>query len=191
MADKIAAVHGVIRFLWHKIKEEGILDEANYGGLIPIIPHKEVPALMQAMDAQPGIKHFPYIVYSWTTNGYDQDWFSPCDQAVFMINSHDGSRLRELILLISNLLKRFDESGQLLDYYISTGKCNRNCESPDTIPEDYKKYGYQYTEVLAARSGGPIQGEDQPDEGMITLKIEYTHDRDSLPLNPPLEEESP
>lgn len=185
MADNIAAVHGVIKFLWHKIKEEEILDPANYGGLIPIIAHHETPALLQAMDAEDGIKHFPYIIFSWNTNGYGQDWFNPCDQAVFRIKSHDPVKLRELLLLFTDYLKRFDESADIVDYYIETGKCHDDCPADpvDTIPASFKEYGYQYIEVLAATSGGVVEDENAPVEGMVTIKIEYTHDRDSKRLN--------
>lgn len=188
MSDDIAAVHGIIRFLWHKIKEEEILDPDDYAGLTPIVPYHEVPALMQVMDLQEGIQQFPYIIYTWTTNGYGQNWFEPCDQAVFTISSHSDDKLRQLIKLMTNLFKRFDESAALIDYYIETGRCGRNCTAlvPDVIPAKYKEYGYQYTEVLAATGGGAVMDENSPKEAMITMKIEYTQDRDNIPLNPPL-----
>lgn len=175
MADNVPSVYGLIEFLWAKITEAGILDPVDYAGLTPIIPYKEVPLLMQAMDRQSGIKGFPYIVYAWSTNGYDQAWFVACDQIVFMINSWDTNKLNELIVLISNLFKRFDESAVALNAYIQNS----------ALPQEYKDYEYKYTSVQAGMGGGPVMDENSPTEAMLTIRVEYTHQRDNVSLITP------
>lgn len=178
--DSIPAVYGLNRYLWAKIVEAGILGpddatvRANYGGLIPIVPVQETPLLQQAMDEQPGIKSFPYIVYSWYQNGHMQDWFMESDNVVYRINANatHGKEMRQLVLLFNNLLKRWDESAQALNRWIQDS----------SLSDEYKAYDYKYLNIQAATGGTSTDLEDAPITAMVTVKIEYSNNRSNSPL---------
>jgi uncharacterized protein RhaS with RHS repeats len=172
MSDHIPAVYGLNRYLWAKIQEEAILDPASYGGLIPIIPTQEVPQLAQAMDSQDGIRSFPFIVYTWNTNGYDQEWYTASDQIIYVINSNDGKKLRQLVLLISKQFKRFDESARAVNEFVQGS----------TLSDEYKAYDYKYISVQAGTGGQPGFNENDPISAMVTVRAMYTHTADDEPL---------
>lgn len=178
--ESIPAAYGLNRYLWAKIKEAGILDEANYGGLIPIIPVQETPYLQQAMDERDGIKSYPYIVYSWYQNGHLQDWFMNCDNVVYRINANvdDSKELRQLMILFNDHLKRWDESAQALNDWI---RDHRDADD-NPLPAGYHQYDYKYLNIQAATGGTPTDMEGAPITAMITVKVEYTTDRDNNPL---------
>lgn len=172
MANDIPAVYGLNRYIWAKIEEAGILDKANYGGLTPIIPTMEVAQFTQAMDAQNGIKSFPYIVYNWNTNGYAQDWFQSSDQIIYLINATDGKKLRELILLILDHFKRYDESAQAVNDFIQGS----------ALSDKYKAYHYKSINIQSATGGSYASQENEPITAMITVKATYTTTDGDLPL---------
>lgn len=172
MATNIPAVFGLNRYLWAKIQEAMILDPANYNGLTPIIPVQEVPEFLQAIDAQDGIKSYPYIVYTWNTNGYEQQWFVPSDQIIYQIHSTDNKKLRELILLITDHFKRFDESARAVNSFIQNSPLNA----------EYKSYDYKFISVQQAQGGWHTQDENAPIKATITVKATYSANRDNTPL---------
>jgi hypothetical protein len=88
--------------------------------LTPIIPTQEEPTFLQAMEKQPGIGAFPYIVYTYSTQGITPQYWEVNDQIVYMIAAHDQKKLRELTLTIVGLLKRFDESAAEINAYIQS-----------------------------------------------------------------------
>jgi hypothetical protein len=174
MAANVPAVFGLNKFLWARIKDAGILDETNYGGLIPIVPGQEVPALRQAIDEQPGVGSHPYIIYSWTTNGYDQDWFKPIDQVVYVISSTDGKKLRELLLLIIDTFKMYDESAFALNRFVH--------DPANNLSAEYQQYDYKSIVLIAAQASKPTSIEDESVEALVTIRVQYTNERDSTTL---------
>lgn len=173
-ATSIPAVFGLNKFLWAKIKEAGILDETNYGGLVPIVPVQETPLLQQAMDEQTGIRSFPFIVYSWYQNGHTQDWFMECDNAVYRINvnPNDGIKLRQLVSLINDVCRRWDDSAQALNDWIQASN----------LSQAYKDYDYKYINIQSTQGGQPTDLDHAPITAMVTVKIEYTHAKSNRPL---------
>lgn len=175
MSENIPAVYGLIKYLWSHIETAGILGD-NYGGLVPIVPDQEVPLLQQAMDVQDGIQSFPYIVYAWNTNGYDYAWYEQVDQVVLLVNSTDNAKLRELLLLVLDHFKRFDESAIAVNRFVQANDFG-------TRDAEYKAYDYKTISVQQATGGRPGASEDDPIQAMITIRVCYTNSRDDTPLD--------
>jgi hypothetical protein len=167
--DSVPAVYGLNKYLWAKIKEKGILNEANYGGLIPIIPNQEVAGLRQAIDAAPGIGGNGFIVYSWYTNGYGQNWFEPIDTVIYRIEATNGKELRQLILLTIDAFKRYDDSAVAINDFIQGS----------TLGDEYKAYNYLSVYTAAAQAGSPNSLEDEPMQATVTVRVQYTNEKDN------------
>lgn len=172
MATNVPAVFGLNRYLWAQIETQGILDKNNYGGLIPIVPVQETAGLKQAMDEQAGVGSFPYIVYNWNTNGYNQDWFNATDQIVYVVNATDQKKLRELTLLILEVFKRYDESAAAVNNFIFKS----------TLGPAYKAYDYKHISISSASGGTPTMLDNEPIEAVITVRVAYTNSGDDSPL---------
>lgn len=174
MASNVPAVFGVNKFLWDQIKKAGILDESDYGGLIPIVPNQEVAALRQAIDEQPGVGGQPFIVYSWYSNGYGTDWFYPIDTVVYVINSTSGKKLRELLLLMIDVFKMYDESAAAVNKFVFDPANGLNAE--------YTNYEYKSILLASADAGRPTALDDEPVEALVTIRVQYTNERDETLL---------
>lgn len=170
--DSVPAVYGLNKFLWDRIESAGILTALDYGGLIPIVPTQETAALRQAIDEQAGVKSAPYIVYSWYNNGFNQDWFRPVDTVVYVINSTDGKKLRELVLLIIDCFKRYDESALAVNEFIFGSD----------LSDEYKAYDYKSILLVSANGGQPTALDNEPMEALVTVRVQYTNERDDKPL---------
>jgi hypothetical protein len=160
-----------------------LLDPANYGGLTPIIPTQEEPTFLQAMEKQPGIGAFPYIVYTYSTQGITPQYWEGTDQIVYMIAAHDQKKLRELTLTIVGLLKRFDDSAAKS---IATSRLQRKPD-PDnqgqTLPlfsDEYRAYNYKYTSIQGINASLARTDENAPYRAMITVRVGYTNDFDDI-----------
>lgn len=179
--DSVPAVFGLNKFLWDRIVKAKILGEtedearANYGGLIPIVPNQEVAGLTQAIDEAPGIGGHPFIVYNWYTNGYGQQWFQPIDTVIYRINATDGKKLRQLILVTIDAFKRYDESAEAVNAFIQG-------TNHGALDSEYKAFEYKSVFTSAAQAGSPTSLEDEPVEATVTLRVQYTNDRDWKPL---------
>lgn len=196
MTNSIPAVFGVNRYLWDRLQRTQILDAANYNGLTPIIPTQEEPTFTQAMESQDGIGSFPYIVYTWSTGGYGTSYWECTDQIVYLIAAHDQKKLRELTMAITGFLKRFDESAYEINKYIATatvkdaqGNPTDTKVFPEADPESgtdasvYRSYDYKYTSIQGINANMPKTEDTQPYRAMITVRVNYTFDDDSLPIS--------
>lgn len=186
MANDIPAVFGLNRYLWKQMQEQLGMTTEPYGGLTPLIPNGEVPQLLQAIDEQPGINSYPYIVYTWYTNGYSPDtWYRPTDTIIYTVYSLDQTRLRQLILLITNLFKRYDDSAQAVNAFIQgtlPDGVDPQDDSPDVPGFAYRQYHYNYTYVAAATGGQSTNIENDPITATITVRVGYTNPENDLPL---------
>lgn len=173
MTNSIPSVYGVNKYLWSRIKGAGILSERDYNGMTPIIPTQEEPTFIQAMESQEGIGNFPYIVYAWYTNGYDQAYYECTDTIVYLVYSRDEAKLRQLVLLVNDLFKRYDESARPINDFI---------DGSDLLSPSYKSYDYKFTSVSASQASLAKDEENGSYRAMITIRVGYTHDEDGIPL---------
>lgn len=172
-SDSIPAVFGLNKFLWDRIEKAGILDKANYGGLTPIIPNQEVAGLRQAIDAAPGIGSHGFIVYSWYTNGYGTNWFEPIDTIIYRIEATNGKELRQLVLLTIDCFKRYDDSAVAINDFI---------QADSTLSPEYKAFNYLSVYTAAAQAGTPNSLEDESMAATVTVRVQYTNEKDSQAL---------
>jgi hypothetical protein len=182
--NSIPAAFGVNRYLWSKLTG-AVLDPANYGGLTPIIPTQEEPTFLQAMEKQPGIGAFPYIVYTYSTQGISPQYWEVNDQIVYMIAAHDQKKLRELMLTIVGLLKRFDDSAAEINAYIQSATKPDPDNAGQTLPlfsDEYRAYNYKYTSVQGINASLARTDENAPYRAMVTVRVGYTNDFDDSPI---------
>jgi hypothetical protein len=172
MGSKIPAVFAVNRYLWSRILADGILDPDNYDGLIPLVPIQESAPFIQAMEEQSGIGQFPFIVYSWYANGIgSSDWYKQTDTFIYTIYSTDQAKLNQLVLLLTNHLKRYDDSAAAVNRFKAT------LENPE-----YALYDYKSISIAAINGGSPTGLENAPNAATITVRAQYTHDGNDEPL---------
>lgn len=175
-AKSIPSVFAVNKYLWQQIETEEILDKANYDGLVPIIPIQESAPFVQAMEEQAGIGQFPFIVYSWYSNGIDANsWYKMTDTVVYTIYSTDQTKLRQLVLLMLKHLKRYDESAQAVNRFVS------RVNPP--LSAEYLAYDYKTIWVAASQSGQPSGLENDPNTATVTVRVTYTNDENGTPLS--------
>lgn len=171
MAKSIPAIFGVNRYLWKQVKDNLILNESDYDGLTPIVPVQESPEFIQAMESGEGIGQHPFIVYTWYTNGIDSSsWYKQTDNIIYTIYSTDQKKLRQLIMLITSLLKRYDLSAASVNDFTAD------------LGGEYASYHYKSIWVAAVDSGNPSGYENEPIAATVTVRVQYTDEDNDLPL---------
>lgn len=174
-AKHIPSVFAVNKYLWKQIEAQGILTKDSYNGLTPIIPIQESAQFIQAMDAVAGVGAYPYIVYSWYTNSIDADsWYQQTDTVIYTIYSTDQTKLRQLVLLFLNLLKRFDMTADRINDFIY--------DPDNALGSEYTAYNYKTIWVAASNAGTPSGYENDPNQATITVRVKYTNDGNDDPL---------
>jgi hypothetical protein len=174
-SNSIPAGFGVVRYLGEHIMASDILSTYDYKGLTPIVPIQDEPALLQVIGAQDGISTAPYIVYTWYNNGIDTNYYLTYDTVVFTIKSLDQKAARQLVLLMKNLFRRWDESGQAVNRYVA----GKNFGALDA---QYKEYNYKYISLWALTGGLPGTIDMEPVHATVTIRVGFTWDGNSQPL---------
>lgn len=166
MANKYHPVHAINRYLWSRIEEEGILNKADYEGMVPIVPIEETPDLLTVIQGQEGISTRPYIVYTWNKVNTGQMWFMKTHQVAYSVRSPVD--LGSLINLFEHEFEQYDKSAQKVNSYLST--------LPDIngILHPLRKWKFQYISVSTLGGGLPAESENGVNEALITITATFT-----------------
>lgn len=111
MTDYKDTAFGAIRsFMWEKLQDYSILDSNDYIAdgfiepLIPIIPVQQVPEFNNL------IGNSPYIVYSYDTMTYSDEWWI-CEEVItFNVVSNEFSKIVEISQFLVDLFRRMDST---------------------------------------------------------------------------------
>jgi hypothetical protein len=173
----ISAGSAVIRWLWAQIENSGILSPYtdNYQGFVPIVPIQDEPGLLSTIGEHDGVSNAPYIVYTWYNNGIDPSFYLAYDTLVFTIKSNDQKAVRQLILLMKTIFRRYDESAQALNRWVARQQFG-------TLDAEYKAYSYKYISVWALTGGVPGTMDLEPVHANVTIRVGFTWDGNSQPL---------
>ncbi len=161
-------VFGINRFLWHSLKQAGILNEEPYNdilaGLVPIIGVNRTENFVTLIDkADPGP---PFIVYNWSTSQSNQMWFLSTDQIIYLVYGEEETQVRRITRFIVDLFKRFDDSAQEINDYLSQ------------FDRRYTCYNFKAIELTSAQ--GPLPPDPDVEygriESSIALSVDYTYD---------------
>lgn len=173
----ISAGSAVIRWLWAQIDHSGILADYkdNYQGLVPIVPIQDEPGLLSTIGEHDGVSNAPYIVYTWYNNGIDANFYLAYDTLVFTIKAQDQKAVRQLILLMKTLFRRYDESAQALNRWVARTDLG-------SYASDYREYNYKYISVWALTGGIPGTLDLEPVHANVTIRVGFTWDGNSQPL---------
>lgn len=117
---KLVPAHAINRYLWSRIEANGYLSKTNYSGMTPIVPVEEIPEFLQIIDAQPGIKSYPFIVYSWSRINNGQAWWLKTHNIAYSIRSTDDDAMGNLIALFETEFEDQDIAARRVNEYIST-----------------------------------------------------------------------
>ena len=104
------AIFDVRAKLWDELVSTGIFLEEDYYSdnlqetIIPIFPVQQQPEMDQFLN---GKKH---IVYDKISTKIDVDWFITRDQILFTLYSTQYDEVIEMLNLIIDLFRRFDDS---------------------------------------------------------------------------------
>jgi hypothetical protein len=156
-------VHAVNQYLWARIEQEGILSKSNYKNLVPIVPVKEAVDLIIAIDSQPGVTSYPYIVYTWNRLSTGSIWFMKTHQIAYAIRSSDDDKMRQLINLFEQEFQDQDRAAMRLNAYLST------------LPSNSPLKGYQFKYLSLATLGGQLPTDSQAgvEESLITISATF------------------
>lgn len=175
MSNSIPAAFGLNKYLWDRITTAGIIpDTSQYKGLTPIIPIQEAPQFLAAIDAaQAGPASAPYIVYSFYSGPVDPvSWYKQTDFVTYRIYALDQTKLRQLYMLIIAQFKRWDESAQAVNRFVAGSG----------LGQEYKNYSYTHISVAASHAAAATTLENDPLETSVTLRVNYTHPDNDIPL---------
>lgn len=184
MANNVPPVYGINQYLWAQLGPNGPSDRKvfgdDYGTLVPIIPLGEAPQFLQAIDEKPGISSLPYIVYTWYTNGYNCDaWYKPTDTVIYTIYAPSVGKVNQIVLGLTDLLKRYDLSAESVNHFIQT---YTNSLTGNPLPDEYKAYNYSYISVASATGGVAPNEENAPIAATVVLRVNYTNPTVDNPL---------
>lgn len=161
--DKIHPAHAINRFLWSRIEAEGILNKANYSGLVPIVPVEETPEFMQVIDAQDGIGSYPYIIYSWSRINTGQMWFMKSHNIAYSIRSADDDKMGQLLNLFEREFQDYDAAAQRVNSFVGTSGA-----------ASHKRYNFTHINVQVLGAAMPSESETGVSEALVTLSVNYT-----------------
>ena len=164
MADYTkTALTDVLGILWSELKSNGVLDETDYpvvGGkyLIPISPvqEEETKNILENPNA-------PYIVYDFDIVSYDTDWIICKERITFKIYNADFSKVLQIMNVMLDLFRRFDESAKTVNDYVK----QVNPTSP---------FNYHYFSLTDANSPNPADELAGRLEADISIIYAYTRD---------------
>jgi hypothetical protein len=162
MADYTkTAISDVIGILWKELKDNGALVESDYpivGGkrLMPIFPTQEdeTKNLISNPEA-------PYLVYDFDTMSYDVEWVICKERLTFKIYAPDFDKVIEIMNIMLDLFRRFDESAANVNTYVKSV----NPTSP---------FRYKYFSLTEANSPDPADELAGRLEADISIVYAYT-----------------
>jgi hypothetical protein len=162
MADYTkTAISDVIGILWKELKDNGALVENKYpllGGqrLMPIFPVQEDETKNLISDPEA-----PYLVYDFDTISYDVEWVICKERLTFKIYAPDFDKVVEIMNIMLDLFRRFDESAATVNAYVKTV----NPTSP---------FRYKYFSLTEANSPDPAEELAGRLEADIAIVYAYT-----------------
>ena len=167
MADySKTALTNIIKILWKELKDNGVLTSTDY----PVIyrdPFGPIFSVQQSGQREQFIvPDAPYIVYDYDIVGYDTDWVICKDRITFKIYATSLSKTIEIMNLMLDLFRRFDESAKTVNNYAK-------------IVDPESPFVYKYFSLTEANSPDPaseLAGELEAD---IAIVYSYTRDVNS------------
>lgn len=162
MADYTkTAISDVIGILWKELKDNGALVDTDYpivGGqrLMPIFPTQEDET--KNLISNPNA---PYLVYDFDTMSYDVEWVICKERLTFKIYATEFDKVVEIMNIMLDLFRRFDESAATVNAYVKTV----NPTSP---------FRYKYFSLTEANSPDPADELAGRLEADISIVYAYT-----------------
>ena len=162
MADYTkTAISDVIGILWKELKDNGALvdtDNPVVGGqrLMPIFPTQEDET--KNLISNPNA---PYLVYDFDTMSYDVEWVICKERLTFKIYAPDFDKVVEIMNIMLDLFRRFDDSAATVNAYVKTV----NPTSP---------FRYKYFSLTEANSPDPADELAGRLEADISIVYAYT-----------------
>jgi hypothetical protein len=111
MADYTSlAINDFRLYLWEQLKSNNVLNANDYYAdgftqpLIPIIPSQQVPEFNNLLPGK------PYIIYESEIMPMEVQWWITHEMINLMIVSPDYDQINQIINLLVDLFRRYDES---------------------------------------------------------------------------------
>jgi hypothetical protein len=172
---EVTAVHGLNKYIWHKLStgDNPVIDPARYeNGLIPLIPTQQAPTFNNMTDQKGGSGGVPFIIYHSTTPALSQNFYIKMEHVMFTVYSNKTSEINAICSLIKDELHRWDYSAEDVNDYIDSLTTDPNYN-------DYSKFAYKAISVVNGNAGLPTNSEAGRMSGTVSLRVSYTEDTDS------------
>jgi hypothetical protein len=149
-------VHPLRRVIWALLKSELGWNESNYGGAVPVVTPQQQPELNAG--------NHPYVVYNYTQQPGDQQYWLKEEQATFVIYSGDEEDIRKAINVLNRYLSMYDESANYVNWWVQ-----------DNGTASHKRFTYKWIRVVNSIGAGPAEEEGGRQDGVITLRYQFTN----------------
>lgn len=157
-----SGIHPVRGMLWKLLQTEFGWKKEDYGGLIPVLTPQQQPEMNEIAK--------PYLVYNYSHQMSDVDYYINEEQATFLIYSGTADSgeddIRRVINLMREAFKGMDDSARMLNDWIAN--------SPDSNAE-FKKFDFKWIRIVSTIGAGPAQEEGGKQSGMVTIRYRYTY----------------
>lgn len=156
-------VHVLNKFIWASLRTGLGMTEADYRGLIPIIPTQQVPVFN---DMPSGL---PFLVYTFLVAGYDTSLWANVEQVTYRIFSDDERRLRQVTNYLVDLCKRYEWTAEDINDWVDN--------NPTLFPmdDDDQKVEFKFVQVVGATSPEPTGQEGGRQFSTVTIRMVFTH----------------
>lgn len=167
----ISGVHVYNKFLWDQLKAEGLLNDYDYNGLVPIIPTQQVPTFNDMAAGK------PFIVYTYLINSIDPDLWANVEQVTYMIYSDDEHKLRQITNFLVDISKRYDWTADDVNNWL-TGF--------DSTDGDEYKFEFKWVHVVGGTSPEPFNQEGGRQNANVSVRMCFIRDSNPAVTGPKL-----
>lgn len=166
----VSPIYALRSYVWGVLKANypDVWTEANYDGMIPIVPLGEEPELSEFSG--------PHIVYGYALDGTADLWARGTGSMTFVIYDQNFRRLTKTMTILQTALGRSDETARDINRYTST-------------IDYFHGVSFGFVNLGFTEGGSPEETEGGRQSALLNIRFDYFVDynvtTDIVPPVPP------
>jgi hypothetical protein len=157
MDSEYVPVEGIRNYVWRLLQTRLDWSSDDYNGLVPIVPAAREPEFASLGQ--------PYITYGWSAETDGDDWYLPTEVVVFSVYGAGANVVNEAVKVISNALRRQDESARDVNAWI---------HSPaNPYSEEFDGLTFGFLRLTNVEGPGPEAQEGGWVDGLVAIRYSY------------------
>lgn len=157
MDEQYVPVQAINNYVWKLLQTRLGWSAADYNGLTPIIPGAREPEF--------AAYNKPYITYGYSAETDGDDWFLPREVLVYTVYAKDADDVNAAVKLLSNALRRKDESANDVNYWIHSAQ--------NPAAEEFDGVTFGYLALINSEGPGPEATEGGAVDGLVAIRYSY------------------